>query len=113
MAIQFEDLKDSLNAILGRLLDLHEIIKEHVYHPDFKGKTSIKKVLPVLVPDLSYTGMAIGDGGEAILQFARMARGEIAGDEIATARAELLEYCKLDTYAMVRLHDALVSMSLG
>jgi hypothetical protein len=36
-----------------------------------------------------------------------MARGEITGDAVVTTRQQLLEYCELDTYAMVRLHETL------
>lgn len=107
------DLNRPLQAILERLVDLHPIIVDYVYHPDFRGSFSIKKVLPALVPDpdLSYQNLAIHDGDTAITRFARMARGEIAGDAMAKTRLELLEYCKLDTFAMVRLHDTLVRMA--
>jgi hypothetical protein len=83
------------------------IIEEHVYHPDFRGRYSIKKVLPALVQDLSYADLAIKDGDTAITRFARMARGEITGESTGATRKQLLDYCKRDTLAMVRLHEAL------
>src|SRR5207253_1184850 len=49
----FPDLSAPLDAILGRLVDLLSYITEYVSHPEFRGSSSIKKVLPVLVPDLS------------------------------------------------------------
>lgn len=107
----FPDLAGPLDDILGRLVDLLRIVTEYVYHPDFKGSYSIKKVLPVLVPDLSYKGLAVADGDTAITRFARMARGEIKGSDIELTRAELLEYCKLDTFAMLRLHETLHAMA--
>jgi hypothetical protein len=107
----FPDLGAPLQGILDRLVDLLSFITEYVYHPDFKGSSSIKKVLPVLVPDLSYKELAVGDGDTAIMRFARMARGEITGNDIETTRRQLLEYCKLDTFAMVRLHEALFKMA--
>ncbi len=58
----FPDLAAPLDAILGRLVDLLRIITEYVYYPDFKGSYSIKTVLPALVPDLSYKGLAIANG---------------------------------------------------
>jgi hypothetical protein len=109
----FPDLAAPLEAILNRLVDLCAIISDHVYHPDFHGSFSIKKVLPALVPGLSYKGLAIRDGEMAVTRFARMARGEIAGAEIEKTRRELLEYCKLDTLAMVRLHEKLVEIAAG
>jgi hypothetical protein len=105
------DLAAPLQAILDRLVDLHTVIADYVYHPDFQGSFSIKKVLPALVPDLSYTKLAVGDGDTAITRFARMARGEIAGDAIEVTRQQLLEYCKLDTFAMVRLHETLFELA--
>jgi predicted RecB family nuclease len=107
----FPDLAQPLQAILDRLVDLHPIIADHVYHPEFRGSFSIKKVLPALVSDLSYEGLPIRDGEMAVTQFARMARGEIVGDEIETTRRQLLEYCKVDTLAMVRLHEKLHEMA--
>ncbi len=103
----YPDLAPALNAIVERLVDLLLILKEHVYHPKFKGSYSIKKVLPVLVPDLSYEGLPIGDGDMAITMFAKMASGEVA--DTGQVRTDLLAYCELDTLAMVRLHDALIA----
>lgn len=103
----FPDLADALDALLQRLVDLHTVVADNVYHPDFQGSFSIKKVLPALVPELSYKSLAVGDGDTAITRFARMARGEITSDQIDVTRQQLLDYCKLDTLAMVRLHERL------
>jgi hypothetical protein len=105
------ELRGALQAILGRLVDLLKVINDHVYHPDFRGSFSIKRVLPALVPELSYADLAIGDGDTAIARFARMARGESLGGEVHLTRAQLLEYCKLDTLAMLRLHETLILLS--
>jgi len=107
----FPDLAVPLSAILGRLVDLLLFVTEFVSHPDFKGSYSIKSVLPVLVPELSYKRLAVRDGDTAITRFARMARGEIIGTAVEPTRQQLLEYCKLDTFAMLRLHEALHSLS--
>jgi hypothetical protein len=107
----FPDLAGPLDEILGRLVDLLRIITEYVYDPGFKGSYSIKKVLPVLVPDLSYKGLAVPNGDAAITRFAQMARGEIRGPDIQRTRRDLLDYCKLDTLAMVRLHETLHRMA--
>ena len=50
----FPDLSQELDLIIERLVDLHKIIRDNYYHPDFHGSTSIKKVLPILVPEMSY-----------------------------------------------------------
>lgn len=107
----YPHLAAPLQAILDRLLDLHPVIKNHIYHPGFSGSFSLKKVLPALVPAVSYDGLDIADGDSAITMFARMARGEIIGEEAVRTKRSLLEYCKLDTLAMVKLHDVLAEMA--
>ena len=109
----FPDLEKPLQAILRRLKNLLPVIEDHVYHPNFQGSFSIKKVLPVLVPELSYVGLDVADGDAAITRFARMARGEISGEAVEATRRQLLDYCKMDTLAMVRLHEALYRLAAG
>jgi hypothetical protein len=104
---RFPDLAPQLQGILDRLIDLLPVVQDNVYHPEFRGSFSIKAVLPALIPDLSYEGLAVGDGNMAIMKFAQMARGQIVGAKVEETRRDLLEYCKLDTFAMVRLHEAL------
>ncbi|MFC1526218.1 DUF2779 domain-containing protein [Candidatus Latescibacterota bacterium] len=94
--------------VVERLVDLEAIIRAQYCHPGFEGSTSIKKVLPVLVPELSYDDLAIGDGDTAMATFAWMAQGRISGAEADRARQNLLVYCERDTYAMVRLHEELL-----
>ncbi|MCX6683258.1 MAG: DUF2779 domain-containing protein [Methanoregula sp.] len=102
----FPDLSDDLQSLIDRIVDLEQCIK-CVNHPKFCGRTSIKIVLPVLVPDLSYEGLEIADGDTALVTFAMMAQGKMDTGEMERKRAALLEYCKRDTLAMVRLHEVL------
>ena len=102
----FPDLSDELQSLNERIVDLEPCIK-CVNHPEFCGRTSIKVVLPVLVPDLSYEGLEIADGDAALVTFAMMAQGKMDSGEMERKRAALLEYCKMDTLAMVRLHEVL------
>jgi hypothetical protein len=102
-----------LMDIHDRVVDLLPIVREHVYDPAFGGSFSIKKVLPALVPHLSYQGLTIGRGDVAAAELYRVM---FSGDEMPDAERDyvtdaLLEYCRLDTEAMVQLHDALVAMS--
>jgi hypothetical protein len=104
---------DELMDIHDRVVDLLPIVREHVYDPAFGGSFSIKKVLPALVPHLSYQGLTIGRGDVAAAELYRVM---FSGDEMPDAERDyvtdaLLEYCRLDTEAMVQLHDALVAMS--
>jgi len=108
---RFPEFGEPLEQISARLVDLANIIRANVYHPEFHGSFSIKQVLPALVPDLSYAGLNIGNGGTAVARFARMAKGEITGDAAQETRRQLLEYCNMDTYAMVKLHEVLVGLA--
>jgi len=46
-------------------------------------------------------------GIQALVVFALLAKGKYKGEEAKAIRKNLLEYCKLDTLAMVRLHQRL------
>ena len=76
------------------------------YTPQMKGSYSIKYVLPALVPELSYQDLEIKEGGTASNTFTQMVTGEFQGD-LQKTRTDLLEYCKLDTYAMVKILEKL------
>ena len=106
---QFPELAVPLSAIRARLVDFEKIIRKHVYHPAFVGSFSLKKVVPALVPAVSYDGLVVADGDNAVAMFARMARGEI--EDVAEARKHLLAYCETDTFVMVKLHEILAGMA--
>lgn len=105
----FPDLEGPLNQVLDRIVDLEKFM-HRLDHPGFRGQTSIKVVLPVMVPDLSYEGLEIANGDMAMVRFAMMAREMIPEHEWEETCVALLEYCKMDTLAMVRLHEALERM---
>ncbi len=108
LARLFPDLQPQLEAVCGRLFDLEKVIREGYCHPGFAGRTSIKKVLPVLVPELGYDGLAVGNGTDASGVFALMRVGQYPAADHDRWRKRLLEYCGLDTMAMVRVHQALL-----
>lgn len=97
-----------LEALETRFLDLEKVIHEHVCFREFMGRTSIKVVLPVLVPGMSYKEMLIGDGLAAGLGFRRMLTTDDA-EEAATLRSALRAYCCQDTLAMVEIYKALLA----
>lgn len=110
LAEQYPDLREPLLALLPRLVDLLPIVKAGFYHRDMQGSRSIKAVLPVLAPDLSYQALGeIQHGGAAAAGFGALLNPETPDDRRSQLRSDLLEYCKLDTLAMVRVKDALLS----
>jgi predicted RecB family nuclease len=103
---------DELRGIADSIVDLLPIVREHVYHPRFGGSFSLKKVLPALVPSLRYDGLRIREGETAQLELSRMFfwPEELSTQERAELRDALLEYCELDTRAMVELEGRLRAM---
>jgi len=103
LARDFPDHAEGLNGILDRVRDLIvPFRKRHAYRWQQRGSSSIKKVLPAFVPELSYQGMPIADGGMAMAAYHLMC-AETDPDRLAEIRRNLLAYCKLDTEAMVQL----------
>jgi len=100
-----------LAAMERKLFDLEPVVRRGLVHPDFGGRSSIKVVLPVLAPDLSYDNLEIGEGGSAVAAFAKLASGSSSDEEVQAIRRALLKYCKLDTLAMVRVLRALQSLA--
>ncbi len=70
------------------------------------GSYSIKKVLPALIPPLSYDKLEIGDGGDALSAYESLTYEPDSKKRLAI-RKNLLKYCKLDTFAMVKLLEKL------
>ena len=90
-----------MERINGQVQDLRDIFsKQHYVHPEFRGSTSIKDVMPVLVPELSYDGLAIKEGTTASEQWWTMTAAETEASERAAIADALRAYCKLDSYAM-------------
>lgn len=103
----FPDLSSDLERLEGRVVNLNSILARNFYHPEFHGSTSMKVVLPVLVPKLSYDDLEIQDGDDAAATFVYMTWGRIKGEEAEHAKKNLREYCKRDTLALVRVHEQL------
>lgn len=108
---RFPDLEQPLEALIGRFFDLSQLVRSDcVYYPAFRGSSSIKAVLPVLVPGMDYSALAIADGDNAVAAFATMAMGRCTPLEAESTRRDLLAYCEQDTLAMVRLHRRLAEL---
>lgn len=100
-----------LAAVRDRLVDLEPIIKKNTKHPDACGRTSIKYVLPAWCPDMSYGDLGIQDGQTASIRYLKARRGLVEPEEAEATYACLIDYCERDTFAMVRLLEALLERS--
>ncbi|MDA9069453.1 DUF2779 domain-containing protein [bacterium] len=96
-----------LRGLVNRLKDLMIPFQQKWYYtPEMRGSYSIKYVLPALVPELSYNDLDIKEGGTASNTFLSMVNGTFEGD-VKEIRNQLIEYCELDTYAMVKILEKL------
>lgn len=101
LAERHPEYKEFLNDLNKRLYDLEDIFKDQMYvHHGFRGKTSIKNVLPILVPELSYKILEIQNGMVASEQWFSMVYCNQASLERQKVANDLRKYCNLDTYAM-------------
>jgi predicted RecB family nuclease len=109
MAEALPALAVPLRSIVARLVDLLPVIRNNVYHPDFGGSFSLKRVLPALVPELRYDGLVIADGGTASLELERLLfNGDgLESDARERLRGDLLRYCHQDTWGLVKLLERL------
>ena len=104
----FPEYASFMEQLNSRVIDLKTPFSSHWYEDcRFYGSASIKKVLPVLVPELSYQELAVHEG-----QTAQRIWMDVALSGKYTERREqifhdLLEYCALDTLAMVRIYEKL------
>ncbi len=99
----------ALQSIISRLWDQILIFRNHYKHPGFLGSASIKNVLPILVPCLSYEELDIHEGGDAQAVWDLMIR-TTNERERSNMINHLREYCEMDTRAMVEIHKALLRL---
>ena len=105
LAERHPEYAPQLEVLISRLVDLLPLVKSHYYHPDMRGSFSIKKVLPVIAPDLDYGELeGVQDGIGAQLAYIEAAF-EVAPDSPKKAEIERnsLKYCRQDTWAMVEV----------
>jgi len=104
LATRYPQFSTALLAINARVVDLLPIARERYYHPSQQGSWSIKKVLPAVVPGLRYDALdGVQDGGMAMEAFLEAIHPDTPTERKNQIEQQLLAYCKLDTYAMVRL----------
>lgn len=107
------DLAGPIDELLEKLVDLLPVVRNNIYHPEFKGSFSLKYVLTPMVPDLTYNDLVIVDGRLASVEIARLlfVAHKIPKAERDRLRQDLLDYCERDTLATVRLMARLRELS--
>jgi hypothetical protein len=101
IGIRLPHTRSFFESVNSRIFDLMEIFtKQYYVHKDFKGSCSIKKVLPVLVPELSYKDLEIQEGGTASQTWKKVMDGAYSESETQVVIENLKKYCDRDTHAM-------------
>ena len=107
------DKKNELFLLVNRFVDLAEVFQNgYCYNKQMGGSFSIKSVLPALFPDdpeLNYKNLeGVHKGDEASAAY--LALPTMSKEEYDSTRKNLLAYCKLDTYAMVKIYQKLLEL---
>lgn len=110
LAEKFPEDREFLEEIISRMVDLMVIFQKNWYYDPQMGKSySIKAVLPALIPELTYKDLEVSNGDLASSLFHdSIKNGEFLNENL---KNNLLEYCKLDTYAMVVLWQFLKNLN--
>lgn len=122
MARDFPEYAESIGLIRARLVDLAiPFQNKHYYTAAMKGKYSIKYVLPAVCPDYanSYKELDIQEGLTASNTYLKLVESHLGNkkpvDEIEKLDLlrKLLDYCKLDTLAMVKIFEVLCRITIN
>ena len=108
LAETYPEFSGALYAINVRMKDLEIPFKKRwIYNPKQQGSSSIKYVLPAFTT-LSYQNMEIANGEAASKAYSQMLKGNL--EDPGLLFKNLLAYCALDTFAMVKLYQVLKEM---
>ncbi len=102
------DHTEFLNQVNDRIVDLMiPFAKGWFVDKRFCGSASIKNVLPVIAPHLSYKTLGIQEGASAQRLWTQSVIDGKDHIDKEVLFADLIEYCKLDTLAMVEAFNVL------
>ena len=107
LATWFPEYSAKIEKVIKNVRDLAAPFRSyHIYHWQQDGSYSLKDVLPAMLPDFNYDHLDVQNGGMAMDAYAAMNHADNS-EEIEKIRQSLLEYCKLDTLAMVKILECL------
>lgn len=113
LADSFPHLSKPLMSLHSRIQDLMLPFQQHyLYVKEMKGSCSIKSILPALVPELNYNQLAIANGAMASKAYAKLS-GLKDPEQIAEIKKNLIAYCEMDTFAMVKILEVLQKRSMS
>jgi Domain of unknown function(DUF2779) len=111
LADSFPEYADGLLSLIPRFRDLIVPFKKGYYvHRDFHGSASLKDILPVVVPSLSYKKLEIQEGETASLKYEQWISSLMEPPVWEKTRSDLLRYCEVDTLGMVEIMRVLMKV---
>ncbi len=108
----YPEYKSFLESLKNRSADLESVFIKAYFDYAFGGSTSIKKVLPVLIPsdpELDYSVLDISNGTQAMEAWKTLIQSNDINKKY-NIKKNMLKYCRLDTLAMVRIFEKLQSV---
>ena len=101
-----EKVHQQINHIIENTVDVKDFFKDfNIYHKDFFGSLSIKKILPALLPKINYKNLKIKEGGEASALYFNYIHKIISQNEWEENIKDLKKYCALDSKAMLLIYE--------
>lgn len=108
MAGRYPEYRKFFESVNKRMFDLMDIFKNGYFaDKGFMASSSLKKVMPIVVPELSYKDLAIQEGGAASNSWPKLFDKKLGKSEREKIYKDMLAYCRLDTLAMVRILEKL------
>jgi hypothetical protein len=107
IARDLPEYEPRIEPLFERVADLMvPFRRKQLYTPEMNGSYSLKAVLPALISDVSYSELEIQEGGSASMTYESL-YCDNDPDSMAKKREDLLKYCELDTFSMVRILELL------
>ncbi|MEA3226548.1 MAG: DUF2779 domain-containing protein [Planctomycetota bacterium] len=104
-----------LHSVNARMFDpmfLFKPKRQLYVDPACRGSTSLKKVMPALMPDLSYKNLAIQEGGTASASWPTLTDPKLPAKDRNQLHKDMIDYCRLDTYGMAKIVEILLAMAV-
>jgi len=109
LAIVFPELKEKIENINSRLVDLRQVFSDQlVYDPGFKGSTYLKDIATAVCPDISYKDLNINSGVEAQKEFQKLLSSPSNGEQI---RKSILDYSRMDAFSLLKIFEYLKAVA--
>ena len=109
--LSYPELKNDIENIISRCVDMLKLVKENYYHPGFKGSFSLKSVSKILPDGDIYNSEYVNSGDDASRVLMQLITGKIEKKSIPIYEQELLSYAEKDTLSLVNLYNHLKSVS--